>query len=209
MPKDDWQIDPSKTAVLVVDMQKAFLDPEAPRQLPGGRETVPQINELTELGRKLRMPVVFLRHANRPDLSDYGLRKEFNVPEEHQFQVIEGMIGAEFDTDLNIAEEDHVVTKIRYSAFIGGSSTLEPLLRGLGCDSIILCGILTDRCVLTTAMCAMMLDFKVFCISDLTATLSEERQRLALEMIDERYAKVMTFAQVTEELQRLLARAGV
>ena len=89
------------------------------------------------------------------------------------------------------------------------SSTLEPLLRGLGCDSIILCGILTDRCVLTTAMCAMMLDFKVFCISDLTATLSEERQRLALEMIDERYAKVMTFAQVTEELQRLLARAGV
>ena len=51
MPKDDWQIDPSKTAVLVVDMQKAFLDPEAPRQLLGGREIVPQINELTELGR--------------------------------------------------------------------------------------------------------------------------------------------------------------
>ncbi len=208
-PKDDWQIDPSKTAVLVVDMQRAFLDTEAPGQSPRGREIVPRTNELTAIGRKLKMPVIFIRQANCPDLSDYGLRKDFKPPEDNEFQAIEGRIGADFYPELNVTKEDYIVTKNRYSAFITGSSSLERLLRAWGRDSLIICGIFTEVCVATTAIDAMMLDFKVFLISDLTTARSEERQQVVLEMMDERFAKLMTFDQVKAELNSLLAKAGV
>ena len=85
-----------------------------------------------------------------------------------------------------------MVPKIRYSALIPGSSNLEPLLRGLGRDSFIICGILTDVCVASTTIDAMMLGFKVFFVADLTRTLSDERQKIALEVIGRHFARVVT-----------------
>lgn len=202
VPKDEWKIEPSKTALVVTDMQRAFLDPGAPRQIPGGSELVSKINELAAICRKLKMPVIFLRHAYRPDLSDMGLRRDFRPPQGHELEAVEGRIGADFWKDLNVTEDDHVVTKNRYSAILPGSSTLEPLLRGLGRDDFIICGVATDVCVATTTADAMMLGFKVFLVSDLTASFSEERHRAVLPLLNERFAKVMTFAEVKEELKQ-------
>ena len=49
----------------------------------------------------------------------------------------------------------------------------------------------------------MMLGFKVFFVGDLTATRSEERHRIALEVYDKHFAKVMTFDEVMKELAQL------
>ena len=84
---------------------------------------------------------------------------------------------------LDVKEGDYEVKKIRYSCFIAGSSNLEPLLRGLGRDSFIICGVATDVCVLTTTVDGMMLGFRVFYVGDLTTTFNEERQRIALQAI--------------------------
>ena len=162
---------------------------------------MPKINELTTMCRRLNIPVIFIRQTSRPDGSDNGLKRDFRPPGEHELRAVEGKIGIEFYPELNVAQSDYVVPKIRYSAFIPGSSILERLLHGLGRDSIIVCGVATDVCVATTIADAMMLDFKVFLISDLTASFTEERRKAALNVIEQHFAKVMTFDEVKKELQ--------
>lgn len=200
-PKDGWTIRTDTTALVVVDMQRAFLDEGAPLETPGGREIVPKVNELAGMCRKLKIPVIFLKMTCRADLSDMGLIRDFIVPHlDDEMDPTEGKKGADFYPGLNVTEDDYIVPKIRFSAFIPGSSSLEPLLHGLGRDRLIICGVMTDVCVGTTTTDGMMLGFKVFFVGDLTATLTEERQKIALELFDARFAKVMTFDEVMKEL---------
>jgi nicotinamidase-related amidase len=71
-----------------------------------------------------------------------------------------------------------------------------------------ICGVATDVCVGATTIDAMMLGFKIFFIGDLTATFSEERQRIALEVYNRHFAKVMTFNEVMKVLTQL-SKEGV
>ena len=115
----------------------------------------------------------------------------------------QGRRGNAFCAGLHVSEDDYIVSKIRYSAFAPGSSSLEPLLRGLGRDRFMICGVATDVCVGTTAMDGMMLGFRVFFLGDLTATFNEERQRIALEVYDRHFVKVVHFREVMGTLAHL------
>ena len=75
--KDDWRIDPLHTALVVIDMQRTWLEPDSPRELAKARDLVPKINELAGICRKLGMPVINVRAVVRPDGSDVGLLKDF------------------------------------------------------------------------------------------------------------------------------------
>ena len=201
--KDNWKIDPAKTVLLIIDMQRAFLDKGAPRECPSGRELVPKINQVSAICRKLRMPVIHTRVSHRRDLSDVGIRQEIRpLDVNDKLETIEGNMGCDFYPDMNIAPEDYVVSKRRFSALVPGSSHLEALLRGLKCDAIIICGVATDVCVGTTAIDGMMLDYKVFFVGDLTATFDEERQRVALRVYNKHFTKVITSEELMKELGR-------
>lgn len=201
VPKDTWAVGPKNTALVVIDMQRAFVGEESPRACPGSAEFVPKINELSAMCRRVGLPVIFVKDVRKPDLSDSGLMEDF-FPEHpaDEMEPFEGKKGSEFCLDLDVQSDDHIVHKTRWSAFIRGSSSLESLLNSLGRDSIIVCGVVTDVCVGTTVIDAMMLGFKVFLVGDLTATRSSERQKIALELYNQRFAKVMTFDEVINEL---------
>lgn len=163
--------------------------------------------KLTSICRNLGIPVIHVRTISRPDLSDVGLLQEIRPRTDSEWEYLEGRKGTEFYKDLEVKEGDYEVKKIRYSCFIPGSSNLEPLLRGLGRDSFIICGVATDVCVFTTTVDAMMLGFRVFYVGDLTTTFNEERRRVTLEVLDMHFAKVMTFEQVQQELKQLATEA--
>lgn len=208
-PKDAWHIGINNTALVVIDMQRAFIDEGSPLKYVGAKELIPKINELVATSRKLRIPVIFVKTDRRSDLSDSGLSLDFAYWQENDdMDVRQGRKGNEFCVGLDVRKNDYVVPKIRYSAFIPGSSSLEPLLGGLSRDRFVICGVATDVCVGTTTVDAMMLGFKVFFVSDLTATFSEERQKIALEVYDGYFAKVMNFNEVMKELERLLSEKG-
>lgn len=205
VPKDAWRIDGNNTALVVVDMQRAFVDKGAPLECAGARELVPKINQLAATCRELRIPVIFVRANRRADLSDSGLILNFSIrSQDDEMNHLEGMKGNEFAIGINVMKSDYIVHKVRYSAFIPGSSSLEPLLRGMGRDRFMICGVATDVCVGATTIDAMMLGFKVFFVGDLTATFTAERQRVALEVYNRHFAKVVTFSDVMEELTQLL-----
>ena len=204
-PKNRWIISLKSTALVVVDMQRGFLDKEAPLSIVGAEELVPRVNELTTTCRRLSLPVIFLKANRRADLSDSGLLLDIFTSNEvdNEMSTSQGRKGNELHPDLNVTQDDYIVPKVRYSALIPGSSSLEPLLRGLGRDSLIICGVATDVCVGATTSTAMMLGYKVFLVGDLTATYTKERQKIALEVYDMHYCKVMTFNKVMEELAHL------
>jgi nicotinamidase-related amidase len=66
--------------VLVIDMQRDFLEPGAPVATPGGLELVPRINRLTARARERGIPVIFTQEMHRADKSDFGIELEFEPP---------------------------------------------------------------------------------------------------------------------------------
>src|SRR5580765_2617348 len=65
------KLDPMKTALLVIDMQNAFVAPGAPVEVPAARDIVPAINRLAAELRKRGVPVIWVMHENRTGGSDW------------------------------------------------------------------------------------------------------------------------------------------
>jgi len=202
--KDSWKIDRDGSALVVIDMQRGFVDPGAPIEIKGARALIPGINTLAARCRALGIPVVFVKSNRRADSADAGLAREmYPYDGSNPMVPYQGSPGAEFTDGLEVTADDYVVPKIRYSALIPGSSSLEPLLRGLGRNSLMICGVATDVCVESTTRDAMMLGFRTFLIGDLTAAKTEARRQRTLEVMNAHFSRVMTLDEVMKELAQI------
>ena len=65
-------LDPKRTALLVIDMQNAFVAPGAPIEVPAARAIVAPINRLTAALRKRGVPVIWVLHENQGDGRDWA-----------------------------------------------------------------------------------------------------------------------------------------
>jgi ureidoacrylate peracid hydrolase len=199
------RLDPASTALLVIDMQNTFCMPGAPGEVPLARELVPNINRLTARLRAMRVPIVWVVHAN----STAGGRTDWEVFFNHvvrnpevRRRMAESLSPSRQEVwqDLERRPEDPVVVKNRYSALAHGASSLERLLRNLGVDTVLVAGTKTNVCCDSTARDAMMLDFKAVLLSDCCAALSDEEHLASLETFIQQFGDVMT---ADEALARL------
>lgn len=199
------RLDPARTALVVIDMQSTFCDPGGPAEVPGSRAIVPQINALTRQLRPLGVPVVWVLHAN----SSFGAKSDWEiffdnvVASEVRERTIESLLPGRQKVwpELVTAANDLTLVKIRYSAMISGSSSLERVLRNLGVDTILIAGTKTNVCCESTARDAMMLDFKVVLVEDCMAALSDEEHLATLETFIQQFGDVMTGDEVFQRLQ--------
>ena len=104
--------------------------------------------------------------------------------------------------ELETAPDDVTLIKNRYSAMISGASTLEPMLRNYGIDTLLIAGTKTNVCCESTARDAMMLDFKVVMVSDCCAALSDEEHLATLETFIQQFGDVMSAAEVLDRLKQ-------
>jgi ureidoacrylate peracid hydrolase len=187
-------LDPKKTALLVIDMQNAFVAPGAPVEVPAARDIVPAINRLAAELRRRGVPVVWVQHENRPGGSDWdGFFGRFVAPESRAKAAAALTAGSPMQTlwrELDVARGDLRVAKNRYSPFIAGSSNLRSLLEGK--DTLLIAGTKTNVCCECTARDAMMLDYKVVMLSDCTAALSDDEHRATLENMIQQFGDVLT-----------------
>jgi ureidoacrylate peracid hydrolase len=197
-----WEIVPGKTATIIIDMQNAFVDEKGLSYCAGTKDVLPRINRIAGVSRDHGIPVVWVRHSYRPDALDGGFQRDFfprmiNNPTGY----MEGAWGAEFYPDLDIREEDTIVTKKRFNAFVPGASNLDRVLRYMGIDTVIIIGVATNVCCGTTAMDAMMLDYKVIFVSDANAgfgpEILHEAQILNMRAM---FAMVCTTDELIEEI---------
>lgn len=198
-------LDPKRTALLVIDMQGTFCEPGAPAEVPPARAIVRPINALTRALRAVGVPVFWVLHANthRGDRSDWELFFNHVVSDQVRARTMESLMPGRQAVwhELETAPDDVTLTKNRYSALIAGSSTLEPMLRNYGIDTLLIAGTKTNICCESTARDAMMLDFKVVMVSDCCAALSDDEHLATLETFIQQFGDVMTSSEVIARLK--------
>lgn len=188
------KLDAKRTALLVIDMQNAFVAPGAPIEVPAAREIVAPINRLAAALRERGVPVIWVMHENQEGGRDWaGFFDAFVAPGKREQAAAALEAGSRLQAlwpQLEVAPSDLRVAKNRYSAFIGSSSFLESVLRQKSLDTLLIAGTKTNVCCECTARDAMMLDFKVVLLSDCTAALSDEEQRATLENVIQQFGDV-------------------
>jgi len=187
------RLDAKRTALLVIDMQNAFVAPGAPIEVPGAREVVPAINRLSAELRRRGVPVIWVLHENSGDWTNFF---DVFVRPENRARAAQALLaGNELQQpwrELDVAPGDLRVTKNRYSALISGASDLGTLLKQRGIDTLLIGGTKTNVCCECTARDAMMLDYKVVLLCDCTAALSDEEHLATLENVLQQFGDVMT-----------------
>jgi ureidoacrylate peracid hydrolase len=200
--------EPGRTALVVVDMQRGFLDPGEAMEVPPAREIVPVIRRLVDLFRAKRLPVVFtefvyaesapvligrLHPEHRP--ATPGSPRGFGRPSS---SCLEGTPSADTVPALAPAPGELVIRKRGYDAFAG--TALDGALRARNVTSLVVTGTMTDICVLATVIAALHREYRVTVVEDGVATLWPEIQRATLDIIGRAYGRVVTGKEVADEI---------
>jgi len=163
-----------KSALLIADMIKDFVDEDGALSVPAAKEIVSRIAELASEARELKAPVIYINDSHDPD------DPEFEIWPPH---ALTGTDGTEVVSGLEPQEGDYVLAKKKYSAFF--ETGLDELLRKLGVKHIVITGTVTNICVYATALDAMMRGYSVTVVEGGVAALNEEDQRFALRQIEQ------------------------
>lgn len=199
-------LDADRTALVVIDMQKAFVQPGAPVEVETARGIVPNINALAKAARRAGALVSWVKmtvskedgRTSWPVFYDHFTTPEF--ARRHLEALSRGAELHELAEGLDVAPEDLVVEKLRFSAFIQGSSDLDAILRQRGIDTLVIAGTLTNRCCESTGRDAMMIGYKVVFVEDANAALSDEEHVAALVNMATAFGDVRRTADVVAML---------
>jgi nicotinamidase-related amidase len=174
-----------KSALLVIDMQKFFLDPNSPTYTEGGPAIVPSVKKLLAAFRASDRPVIYTKHVHHPDLIDTGIMGWW-----WNSACLEGSPESEIPSEIAPLPNEKVVLKHRYSAFY--NTDLETILRCLKIEDIVICGIMTNMCCESTARDAYYRDYRVFFMADATGTITEEMHLASLLNLAFGFARIAT-----------------
>jgi ureidoacrylate peracid hydrolase len=180
-------IDLSKAAVLVIDMQNDFgakggMFERAGVDISGIRAVVPNVRSALASARAASLPIIYLKMAFKPDLSDAGPVTGPNLLKHaplHVGDVVTApdgrrsriLIRDTWNTDiipeLRPEPDDAVVYKSRFSGFY--RTDLDALLKRRGIEALIVTGCTTSVCVESTVRDAMFRDYRCVVLEDCAA----------------------------------------
>ncbi|MDD5305801.1 MAG: cysteine hydrolase [Deltaproteobacteria bacterium] len=164
-PRPWLRLDPSRCALLVVDMLRYFADPRGRCFLPAAAVITPRVAALVAAWRGLGAPVVFTRHCHA-GAHDLGMLGRF-----FSDHIRLGEPDSEIVGDLRPQRGERIVRKTTYDAFWG--TRLGSILRASGAKQVLVTGVLTHMCCDTTARAAFCRGFEVYLAVDATASSSE------------------------------------
>ncbi|MBB6448238.1 nicotinamidase-related amidase [Geomicrobium halophilum] len=161
----------NKHAVIVIDMLNDFIAENGALRVENNAKIVPKIREVIDFSHENDIQVVFIQEAHRKNDADFKVRP---------VHAIKGTWGAEFIPELQPEEDkgDYIVQKRRHSAF--AYTDLDLFLREEGIDTVVLTGNWTNVCVRSTASDALYHTYNVICLSDATASKTDEMHEAGL-----------------------------
>ena len=184
-----------RTALLVIDMQRDFLDPrgyaaKAGLDISRLQAAIAPVRKLLDAARATGLMIVHTREGHVPDLSDcppYKLARSRNAGAEIGSPgplgrlLIRGEPGHDFIDELQPVAGEIVIDKPGYSAF--AHTDLDHRLRVRGIDTLLLSGITTEVCVSSTLRDAVDRGYQCITIGDACASGSRDLHDAALRMI--------------------------
>lgn len=185
------------TAVLVIDMQNGFCDPNgsvvrAGFGLPGIDAALVATADLVRHARHGGVPVVWTRHTFRADQLDRPARLAPDFPRVPT-PLVRGSWDAAFVPSLGYLDTDPVIDKNRFDAFL--YTDLELVLRALGVTRLVVAGVVTFACVESTVRSAVQRDLDVHVAADCTAA-PEPFHTNSLEVMAAAFATVRPWCEL-------------
>jgi nicotinamidase-related amidase len=201
-------LEPGRTALLIVDMQRGFLDAGEALEVPPAREIVPAIRALLETFRARRLPVAFTEFTYSPAVpllvgalhpehqpAPPGAPRGFGLPSSN---CLEGTASARTIAGLAPRADEPVIRKRWYDGFAG--TELDGALRARGVTSLVITGTMTDICVLSTVVGAFNREYRITVVEDGVATLWPEIQRATLDIVGRAFGRVVSSKHVIDTL---------
>jgi nicotinamidase-related amidase len=174
------------SALLVMDVQNGVVD-----RFQGDPALLDRLAVAVQGARTAEVPVIFVRVAFRDGFPEVSRRNRvFAGVMERGGAMTDSDRGTQIHDAVAPQPGDIVVVKKRISAFAG--SDLSEVLRGLGVDTLVLCGIATSGVVLSTVRQAADLDYGLVVLADACADSDPEVHRVLLEKVFPRQADVVT-----------------
>ena len=187
------KFDPTKTALLVIDMQNFYV-----AEVDTAKGIVPNINRLADSARQAGSKVYWVVMTLADDLdapSKWSIYHDYFFKDggkRHKDGLTAGTEGHELYPDLVVKEGDEMVHKTRFSPFIVGASDLYEKLQSQGIENLIVVGTATNMCSESTARDAMMLDYKVVMVIDANAARYDEDHLAGLTSFYQSFGDVRT-----------------
>jgi bifunctional isochorismate lyase/aryl carrier protein len=182
---------PTSSALLILDMQSYFLEPESHAFIPSAPAIVPGIKSLAESYFSNGLPVIFTQHINSiQDAGSMGTWWKDLIRIENPLSAII----PEFDYSHRF-----VLRKNQYDAFY--KTSLEEILRRKSVSQVVISGVMTHLCCETTARSAFVRGFEVFFLVDGTATYNQDHHLATLLNLAHGFANPVLTSQLQTTLQ--------
>ena len=181
-----------RTALLVIDMQRYFIDSNGDAYLPDSRAALPRVRELLLAFRAAMLPVIFTRHEDRAGDENGAMGRWWGSimePGDPQHEIVDA---------VEPLPEETVIRKHQYSAF--HRTGLSDRLRGDDVRGVVVSGVMTHLCCETSARDAFMEDLDVTLAVDAMATSCEELHLAALRTLVNGFAVAATTAEICAAL---------
>lgn len=174
--KSSWrEPDWARTALLVIDMQRAFVEPGQPLCVSGAAATVPALVATVALVRGRGGAIAWIRREYEPGGSDMEAFRREQMRAAGALDVMaRGSRGAQPVEGLEGEPGDVFVVKKRFSGFF--QTDLKRLLDERGIETVLVAGTQTPNCVRATAFDAVSHDYRTVVIADCTSAASRAVQ---------------------------------
>jgi ureidoacrylate peracid hydrolase len=204
-------LDPKKSALVVVDLQNGFMVPEhTPTPVKTAIGTVPAVNRLAAALRETGGKVFWIKNTtdenSRREWSNFFGMGRPEVMQERFDMFRAGAPGHKIYPGLEVLPADEIVYKYRFSAFIQGSSDLPKRLKQGGFEYVLIAGTVTNVCCESSARDAMMLNFKTIMVSDGNSAHSDAEHTATLAAFYAVFGDVMDTDMAIANLRRNAAR---
>ena len=192
-----------RPAVLVVDFERGFTDPESTLGSDLTAE-VEATRRVLDVARAKRFPVVFTTIAFEPNLTDGALWLE-KIPSLADLEI--GSRWVEIDPRLEPREDETIVVKKGPSAFFG--TNLVAILVSQGVDTVVLCGATTSGCIRATAVDLLQHGFPTLVPRECVGDRARAPHEANLFDLQAKYADVVSLDEALAYLESVPVEAAL
>ncbi|GAB3056117.1 cysteine hydrolase family protein [Virgibacillus ainsalahensis] len=182
------------TALVLIDLQK-----ESNFGLEQMDQVVTNTKRLIDGFREMDIPIIYTRQINRADgvglslgdpLNNDGTPFFYNSADE-SIEIID---------EIKPQDEDIVIDKYRWSAFY--ETNLDLILRSLNVENVVIGGVVTDGCLLTSVFDAYFRDYNIHLVKDI-CTASNQGSHMAALMMMANWVYALKMYDTTNILKRI------
>ncbi|MEM0467152.1 MAG: isochorismatase family cysteine hydrolase [Candidatus Thermoplasmatota archaeon] len=176
------------SALLVIDMQHFFCNPQSHAYFPDAQKIIPNIQKLILWYKKHNLPVIYTRYALLHSESPGTMGRWWHdvLYDDHPF--------AQIIDELKPEKHDIVLRKTQYSAFF--HTPLDHQLQQQKSTAVVITGVLTHLCCDTTARDAFMHGYDVFFVTDATASDDQQFHTASILTLSDACATMITTQEV-------------